>query len=454
MKPIALAEIARAVGARNAINPMITGICTDTRKLSPGCLFIAIKGPNFDGHTFVKTALKQGAAAVLCQDETACGEQALLVPDTRAALLKLAAYYRRLFGVKVVGITGSVGKTTTKEMTAAVLASTFKVLKNAGNLNNEIGLPMTVFELDDSYEAAVLEMGMSGLAEISRLSNVSAPDIGVITNVGVSHIEKLGSKANILKAKMEILDGMPQGAPLLLNADDSLLRKAETGEHPVFYYGIENAACDFNACNIEQSTSNTHFTILSKGVEQRIDLPAIGRHNIYNALAAFAAGILAGVSPKDAATALADYAPAGMRQRIKHFGGITFIEDCYNASPDSMHAALVVLADLQAERRIAVLGDMLELGDYAEQTHVEIGARAAENDVDVLLTFGELTKLTAQKAKESGVGTVLAFDNKNRLAAALCDILSPGDAVLFKASRGMGLEDIIEMVYRELKVDE
>lgn len=448
MKPIALAEIARAVGARNAINPMITGICTDTRKLSPGCLFIAIKGPNFDGHTFAKTALQQGAAAVLCQDETGGGENELLVPDTRAALLKLAAYYRRLFDIKVVGITGSVGKTTTKEMTAAVLASTFKVLKNAGNLNNEIGLPMTVFELDESYEAAVLEMGMSGLGEISRLSGVCAPDIGVISNVGVSHIEKLGSKANILKAKMEILDGMPQGAPLLLNVDDDLLRKTQTDGHPIFYYGIENEACDFKACGIEQSESSTHFTIESKDFQQAVDLPAIGRHNIYNALAAFAAGILAGVTPKDAAAALASYEPAGMRQRIKHCGGITFIEDCYNASPDSMLAALVVLADLQAVRRIAVLGDMLELGDYAEQAHIETGARAAENSVDVLLTFGKLAKLTAQKAKESGVGTVLAFDNKNELAAALCGILSPGDAVLFKASRGMGLEDIIEMVYK------
>lgn len=454
MKPMALAEIARAVGARNFINPMITGICTDTRKLTPGCLFIAIAGPNFDGHAFAKTAIAQGAAAVLCEKETGCGERQLLVRDTRDALLELAAYYRSLFDAKVIGITGSVGKTTTKEMTAAVLSDAFKVLKNAGNLNNEIGLPMTVFELDESYEAAVLEMGMSGFGEISRLSGVCTPDIGVITNIGVSHIENLGSRENILTAKMEIIDGMRVGAPLLLNGDDSLLFEEQTAEHPVFYYGIENEKCDFKAYGIEQSESGTHFTVIGKGIEQQVYLSAIGRHNIYNALAAFAVGILVGVSPQGAATALAKYVPAGMRQRIKHAVGITFIEDCYNSSPDSVRAALAVLADIKVARRIAVLGDMLELGDYAELAHVEAGAQTGKNNIDVLLTFGELSKWTAQKAKESGVGTVQAFDDKKELSRVLCDLLSPRDAVLFKASRSMGFEDIIDMVYKELNVNE
>ncbi|HZK39091.1 MAG TPA: UDP-N-acetylmuramoyl-tripeptide--D-alanyl-D-alanine ligase [Clostridia bacterium] len=451
---MALAEIARAVGARTSINPMITDICTDTRKLSPGCLFIAIAGPNFDGHSFAKTAIEQGAAAVLCERETDCGEGELLVSDTRAALLQLAGYYRSLFDAKVIGITGSVGKTTTKEMTAAVLAGTFNVLKNAGNLNNEIGLPMTVFELDESVEVAVLEMGMSDLGEISRLSGVCKPDIGVITNIGVSHIENLGSQENILKAKMEIMDGMRDDAPLLLNADDPFLVEAQIGEHPVFYYGIENEACDFRACNIEQNESSVCFTIVSKGGEQEVYLPAIGKHNVYNALASFAAGVLVGVSPQRAASALAAYVPAGMRQRIKHLVGITFIEDCYNASPDSVRAALEVLAGLNATNRIAVLGDMLELGDHAEQAHMEVGDQLGANKVDVLLTLGRLSKWTAQKAKEVGVGMVQAFDDKKELARALCSMLSPGDAVLFKASRSMGFEDIIEMVYRELKVDE
>ena len=454
MKPMPLAEIARAIGAQNTINPMISGICTDTRKLSPSCLFIAIAGPNFDGHTFAQKALEQGAAAVLCEKKTVGDEREILVADTRMALLRLAAHYRRLFDVKVIGITGSVGKTTTKEMTAAVLAGTFKTLKNAGNLNNEIGLPMTVFELDETYQAAVLEMGMSGLGEISRLSGVCAPDIGLITNVGVSHIENLGSKANILQAKMEIMDGMRSDAPLLLNADDNLLRKVQTAGHPVFYYGIDCENCDFRACDIEPSTSNTSFMVVGKDFKQKVDLPAIGKHNIYNALAAFAAGILAGVTPQKAATALASYAPEGMRQRIKHYTDITFVEDCYNAGPDSMQASLAVLADLEAQRRLAVLGDMLELGDFAEQAHIDVGERVEESGIDVLLTFGELSKLTAQKAKESGVETVHAFDKKEELAKVLCSILSPGDAVLFKASRSMGFEDIIEMVYKELKVNE
>ena len=453
LKAMALAEIALATGTTNQSNPVITAICTDTRKLQPGCLFVALKGDNFDGHAFTRGALEQGAAAVLCERATGCGEQEILVPDTHAALLSLAAYYRRQFKLLMIGITGSVGKTTTKEMTAAVLSTKYKTLKNSGNLNNEIGLPMTIFDLDDSFEAAVLEMGMSGLGEVSRLSRVCAPDMSIITNIGVSHIEKLGTKENILQAKLEIIDGMEAGAPLLLNGDDAFLRRADTAGHPVTYFGIENEHSQFRGALAPKSGSAASFTVEHDGHLQRIVLPAVGKHNVYNALAAYSAGILNGVAPEHAAAALAEYTPAGMRQRIRHIDGMAFIEDCYNASPDSLKAALGVLAEMQAQRRIAVLGDMLELGSYARQAHEEAGVFAASKGINVLLTYGEHSRHTARKAKECGIGTVLSYDSKSELAGALCTILSPGDAVLFKASRGMGLEDVIDIVYRELKAN-
>ncbi len=454
MKALSIIEIAKAVGAQTTLDCMVEHVCTDSRKLQVGSLFIALGGENFDGHEYARAALENGAVAVLCERETGCGKKELLVGDTHLALLNLAAYYRRLFDIPVVGITGSVGKTTTKEMTAAVISRRYRTLKNEGNRNNEIGLPMTLFDLDDSYEAAVLEMGMSGLGEIASLSKTAAPSLGIITNIGVSHMEKLGSRENILKAKLEMLEGMRADAPLLLNGDDTLLSNAETGSHPVFYYGIKNDACQFSAYNMKQNKNETSFMIEYNGLKQNIVIPAAGKHNVYNALAAFAAGCLMGVPPLAAAAALNEYIPSGMRQRIKNMKGITFIEDCYNASPDSVHAALSVLGGLNAQRRIAVLGDMLELGDLSAEAHTQAGAFAASEGVDVMLTYGEMSKQTALKARTMGVKTVHSFDSKQELAMALFSILTKGDAVLFKASRGIGLEDVIYTVYRELEADE
>ena len=454
MKALSILDIAKAVGAQTVLDCMVESVCTDSRKLQPGCLFIALSGENFDGHEYTGAALEKGAAAVLCERETGCGDKEILVDDTHLALLHLAAYYRRLFELPVIGITGSVGKTTTKEMTAAVISRKYKTLKNEGNRNNEIGLPLTLFNLDGSYEAAVLEMGMSGFREIASLSRTAEPSLGIITNIGVSHMEKLGSRENILKAKMEILEGMRDDAPLLLNGDDALIFHAETGNHQVSYFGIENDACRFKAYGIEQKNGATEFIIGYDGVEQKTVIPAVGKHNIYNALAAFGAGILMGVPPLDVAAALNEYKPSGMRQRIKNAKGITFIEDCYNASPDSVRAALSVLGGLPAQRKIAVLGDMLELGDLSGQAHAESGICAAENGIDILLTYGVRSVETANKARDNGIKTVRSFTDKRELALFLSSVLLPEDAVLFKASRGMGLEDTIKIVYGELKIDE
>lgn len=454
MKTLNVYEIARAVGSKATTDGKVTSICTDSRKIKPGCLFIALRGDNFDGHEFAVSAVAQGAAAVLCERETGCGEKEILVEDTRKALLRLAAYYRSLFNIPVIAITGSVGKTTTKEMTHAVLSRNFKTLKNEGNLNNEIGLPMTIFNLDESYEAAVLEMGMSNFGEISRLSMTAKPTIAILTNIGVSHMEQLGSQENILQAKLEILDGMDEEAPLIINGDDPLIYNAKIPNHPLFCYGIDNKFCRFKAYTIEQHNNETTFMLDCGCSETKIQLPTIGRHNIYNALAAFSAGFLLGVTPQDAAEALYEYVPSGMRQRIKTVNGIIFIEDCYNASPDSQRAALTALAGVKAERRIAVLGDMLELGTISGSAHSEAGDFAAAAGVDILLTYGERSKNTAKSAVENGIRTVLTFDDKQELAGYLGSILKQGDAVLFKASRGMRLEDVITTVYEEMKVND
>jgi len=455
LKALSFKEIAGAVGSAAAFEGTVTGgVCTDSRKVKPGCLFIAIKGDRFDGHDFIGRAFAEGAAAVICERVTGEGAKEIIVKDTRRALLDLAAYYRRLFAIPVIGITGSVGKTTTKEMTAAVLSCRFKTLKNEGNLNNEIGLPTTVFNLDDSYEAAVIEMGMSGLGEISKLSRTARPTIGIITNIGVSHIEKLGSRENILRAKTEIFDGMDEDAPLVFNGDDDLLYNLKKRNHPVFYFGVYNKYCRFKAYEIEQDKNRTVFTLDYGSAEQRISLPVAGTHYIYNALAAFGAGFLLGIAPAEAAEALSAYKPSGMRQRVTGIGGITFIEDCYNSSPDSLSAALDVLRDTDAERRIAVLGDMLELGGITAAEHSRAGERAAESGVDILLTYGEKSKHTAASAAQAGVRTVLPFHDKEALAEQLLSLMKKGDAVLFKASRGMKLEEVIQKVYKELKADE
>lgn len=453
MKKLTVGEVAAAVGASACFDGEINEVCTDSRAVVPGCLFVCIAGDNFDGHNFARSAVEKGAAAVLCSKDTGCKNQ-ITVPDTREALLLLAGYYRRIFSVPVVGITGSVGKTTIKEMTHAVFSSKFKTLKTKGNLNNEIGLPKTLFRLDDSFEAAVVELAMSGLGEISRLSKATAPTMGIIGNIGVSHLEKLGTKENILKAKLEITDGMDDDAPLILNGDDAKLYGAKVLCRPVYYYGIDNKFCRFKAYDIETDGEGSSFTLDFGCGEQRVRLPAAGKHNIYNALAAFTAGFLISVEPESAARALSRYEPSGMRQRVKRTAGITFIEDCYNASPESMEAAISTLANTAAGKRIAVLGDMLELGAAAEEMHRQVGLTAARFGIDAVLTYGELSDETARSARRGGVKIAESFDDKNKLSESLLKIVKKGDAVLVKASRAMMLEDVLNIVYGELEKDE
>ncbi len=429
----------------------VSDVVIDSRSITPGCLFFAIKGENFDGHSFVRTALNTGAAAAVCSEPMRGADSSvIMVDDTRKALIRLASHVRSLYDIPVVGLTGSVGKTTTKDMVSAVLSTKYKTLATAGNLNNDIGVPRMCLRLDSSYEAAVFEMGMSDFGEIDRLTKIVKPTIGLITNIGVSHIEKLGSREGILKAKLEILNGMNGDAPLVINGDDDMLiTVTESLKHGVVTYGIDNPNVDCRAANVVENENGISFELTYKGVTNNISLPVIGRHNVYNACAAYVCGILAGVEPCQAVEGLKSYVPDERRQKIVRKGEYTFIEDCYNASPDSIKASLSVLEHLPCEgRRIAVLGDMLELGDYARRAHHECGVAAAERKVDVLFGYGTNAIYYIEGAGEGVVSRL--YDDQQALAEELADMLRKGDAVLFKGSRGMKLENVINALYSRL----
>ena len=447
MEALTLTQVAQAVRGelRNPEDLTVNAVVIDNRLVTPGCLFVAIQGERFDGHDFIPSAFEAGAVAAVSDREIETGRPYLLVKDTREALLDLARCYRRAFDGLVVGVTGSVGKTTTKEMIAAVLSAGYKTLKTQGNLNNAIGLPRTIFELDSTYEAAVIEMGMSALGEISLLSRTALPDIGVITNIGVSHLETLGTRENILKAKLEILEGMAPGAPLVINGDNDLLQTVQL-ERPVLTCGIDNPDADYRAVNIQPRGFDTEFDIVYGDNTVHVLLPAIGKHNVLNALFGFAVGRFAGMEDAAIAAALGTYTPSGMRQNTRTVNGVMVIEDCYNASPDSMRAALTTLQQLGcAGRKIAVLGDMLELGPVSQQAHAEAGTLARECGVDALFCFGNLSRETAKHGE--GISHVEWFDDKQNLAQSLSGFVQPGDAVIFKASRGMRLEEVIHAVF-------
>ncbi len=451
MIPITFKAAANAVHSASPLGGEFNAVCTDTRKIIPGSLFICLRGDNFDGNEFAARAIESGCAAVICERDCGLGEKQIIVENSRKALLDLAGYYRSLFDIPFIGVTGSVGKTTTKEMTHAVLSAKYNTLKNEGNLNNEVGVPLTLFRLDNSHEAAVIEMGMSDFGEISRMTAAVKPDAAIISNIGVSHIEKLGSREGILKAKLEILEGMKSDAPLIINADNDMLSTVKQDGRKIIRYGINSEDCDFSAFDIVLNDEETEFIFKSDDDSMKVRLPFPGIHNVYNALAAAATGSLFGISAKEAMNALKDYVPAGMRQRIVRKNGITFIEDCYNASPDSQAAAMAVLGSMKASRKIAVIGDMMELGSVSVQAHYDVGVKAAENKIDAVYTYGERAVQTAKGARDNGITDVKSFNDKNELAEELLKTLKEGDAILFKASRAMKLEDIIYAVYDGLE---
>ena len=419
------------------------GAGNDTRKLEEGQLFIALTGQR-DGHDFIPAALEKGAAAVLC---THCDGDypAIVVDDTRKALGDIARGERERIGMKVVGVTGSVGKSTTKEMIAAVLQTSYRVEKTPANHNNDIGMPMAILSMDAQTQIAVLEMGMNHFGEISYLTSIAKPDVAVIVNIGTMHIEHLGSVEGILQAKMEILEGMPSNGTVVLNGDDTLLWGQREKHLPnAVYFGHSNPACGVQAGDVLQQEGKLSFRVNYQQTEFTAELALEGVHYVHDALAAVAVGAAFGVSPDRIREGLNGFRNMEGRQEIFSAHGYTIIKDCYNAGPESMAAALAVLGN-KPGRHVAVLGDMLELGICAQAEHYKIGRIAAEK-ADVVLAYGPNSVRVLNGALTGGMtqAKARAFTDRERLVAVLKQMAKPGDVILFKGSRGMRMELVLE----------
>ena len=424
------------------------GANNDTRKLQPGQLFIALKGER-DGHDFIPKALENGAAAVLCNH---CDGDypAIVVEDTRIALGDIARGERKRIGMKVVGVTGSVGKSTTKEMIACVLSGTYRVGKTPVNHNNDIGMPMAVLSMAEDTEVAVLEMGMNHFREIAYLASIALPDVAVIINIGTMHIEHLGSQEGILKAKLEILEGMKADGQVILNGDDALLKNVhKKAALNVTYFGVRNADCKVLAASVEQLPEELKFTVNWEGNSLPVTLAMEGEHYVPDALAAICVGLTMGVSPAQIQERLAAFHNLAGRQEILNVKGYTIIKDCYNAGPESMAAALNVLGK-KPGHHVAVLGDMLELGVCTDAEHYRVGRIAAEN-ADLVLAYGPNSDRVISGALTGGMNEAkaLAFTDRERLIEALKRLAKEGDVLLFKGSHGMHMELALEGFLKE-----
>lgn len=427
-------------------NREVTGIAIDSRKVKKGGLFIPIRGERVDGHSFIPQVMKAGAFACLSEEriEEPLGPY-ILVESSKTALRRIAAYYRQCLNIKVVGITGSVGKTSTKEMIASVLKEKYNVHKTAGNFNNEIGLPLTIFDIQKEHEIAVLEMGISDFGEMHRLGEIANPDICVITNIGLCHLENLGTRDGILKAKTEIFSHLHGNGTVILNADDDKLAQIHevNGKKPV-WYGKSNG--DAYATEIEPlGMEGIRMKLHLKGESKTVTIPIAGEHNIYNALAATCVGDVCGMPFEDICRGIEHVETIGGRSNLIQKNGITIIDDCYNANPVSMRASIDVLSQASG-RKIAVLGDMGELGKTEHTLHAEIGAYAAEKNIDYLLCVGELSKEMVQAAgavKNSPMYTA-HFDTQNDLLSYLSLLIKKGDTILVKASHFMQFTKIVE----------
>jgi len=451
MEALSMGEIARAANGvlmNFEEESEVSGVSTDSRKINPGDMFIALAGENFDGHDFIDKAIEKGAVLAVTQRlPKRCKIPYILVEDTLKALQDIAAYYRSKFNIPVVAITGSSGKTTTKDMVASVLSQKYNVLKTEGNFNNAIGLPLTLLKLQYSHQIAVLEMGMSSLGEISLLSNIARPGIGVISNVGLTHIEKLGSRENILRAKLEIFSYFNSDNTAVINGDNDMLQDFCSHKFRVIKYGLKEGN-DLFAYGIEEKgEAGIKFSVDLDGIQSdfRVLLPGI--HNVYNALSAIAVARLFGMEAEEIQKGLDSFKPSGMRMEIINLGsGVRLINDVYNANPESMKAAIDVLRTMKSEGRgICILGDMLELGDLSSEEHCRTGMYAASSGADVIIAVGEFSDDVKRGAMASGMNcSVYVFSDIKAAAASLDNIIKPGDTVLVKGSRGMKMEYIVD----------
>ena len=431
---------------------LVKGVSTDTRTISEGSVFFALSGVRFDGHKFIEDAVSAGAVCcVVNKNEEGYGNlPVIMVEDTHKALRDFAAYYRSKFQIPVVGITGSVGKTSTKEMIASVLKQSYQTHMTQGNFNNEIGLPLTVFNLRDEDEIMVLEMGMSNFGEISRLTHIAKPDTAVITNIGISHIEHLGSREGIKQAKFEIMEGLQMDGTMILTGDDDMLWEAR-GEidFETLYFGVHNKNCDLTVTELRTYSDGSEFTCKIDGELHKFSVSVPGEHHISNALAAILVGLKYNVDMEDIKKGVRSFVPSGLRQTLIELPHYKIIRDCYNASPASMKSGLEVLSLTQTEgRRVACLADMLELGEVSASAHKTVGKLTVDYGVDCLIVVGEESRWIAQGAIEAGMNPadVHEFENNNALKERLGTLLKKQDLILVKGSRGMHLEEIADAI--------
>ena len=444
---------------------LINDFYKDSRLVTKNSVYIAIIGENFDGNDFVESAIDAGAnVCIISREEKNVIEKAkknnvtlILVEDTLKALQEIAKYKRSLYNIPVVAVTGSVGKTSTKDMIASVLSSKYKTLKTKGNMNNNIGMPMTILGLKDE-NAMVVEMGMNHFGEIDLLTNIAKPTIAVITNIGTAHIGNLGSRENILKAKLEILDGMKKKV-MVINNDNDLLHKfylenKDNSEIEIHTYGIENKS-EVTGYNIKLGEDSSCFDCkIDNGIENNfnVEVPVGGLHFIYNSLCAIAVANLLNLNQNEIKSGIKKFIPTKNRMDItKLNNGVTIINDSYNASFDSMQMLLNYLCNYTAKRKIAVLGDMLELGDYSKELHEKVGKEVAKNNVDILIVSGDNSKYIAEQAIRDGMNkeNVYYFQNSNKIFEFIKKIWKNGDCILFKASNGMKFFEIADNLINE-----
>lgn len=449
-------EIAKAIGGEllcgNA-DTVITNIQYDSREVREGTLFVPMKGAKVDAHRFIEECLAKGAAATLTEYTAPENTQKpyIKVKNTLEALQTLSAYYRNRANVKLIGVTGSVGKTSTKEMIAAALSKGFDVMKTQGNKNSQIGLPMTMFDIEDKNEIAVIEMGMSEFGEMDRLADIARPNIAVMTNIGVAHIENLGTQENIMSEKLKITKHFNENGVLFLNGDDRLLKTLHGKQHfrtVTFGLSQEN---DYYAEGIETEGFHTRFVCCSANGKISLTIPALGEHSVKNALAAFAIGQFLGLDTETIQQGFMTYQNAPMRQQIYQMRDFVLIDDSYNSSPEAAKVSLNVLKSIAKGKSIAVLADMLELGEKAVSEHYSVGKHLAEIGIDTLLTVGTLSENTARGAKENGCSHVMSFADNDSTYAYLAKMIGLDCAVLVKGSRGMHTDSIVKKVLADFE---
>ncbi|MFZ0758302.1 MAG: UDP-N-acetylmuramoyl-tripeptide--D-alanyl-D-alanine ligase [Candidatus Sulfotelmatobacter sp.] len=447
---LTLSKIAGFVSAHGEFAPeeVAQGYSIDSRTVTPGQLFFAVKGERLDGHDFVAQALEKGAvAAVVRNDQLGrySGQTQLLrVEDTLAALQTLATAVRRLWGKPVIAVTGSAGKTTTKDALAHVLSARFRIMKSEGNFNNHFGLPLMLLKLEPGHDVAVIEMGMSHAGEIRALAKIAQPDVGVVTNVAPVHLEFFESLAGIARAKYELIESLPAGGTAVLNADDEYVSQfGRDFKGKVVTYGTGPAA-DVRAEKIQsKGTLGTEFDVVIGGGRERATLPLVGVHNVLNALAALAVGLERGMRPSEAVAALATLVPTDKRGQVLQVGNITVINDCYNSNPRALDAMVDALATMAAKRRIVVAGEMLELGPAGEKMHEVSGQHIAQKKIDLLLGVRGQARAMVEGARQAGIRAEF-FTTPEEAGQWLAREARDGDVVLLKASRGVKLEKALE----------